>query len=68
MDEFRQQHDSPNDNATGQGKFPSKQKCRGLHVGCGNSQLGEHMLHGGYTEIVNVDYSKVVIRKSELIV
>jgi len=45
--------------------FPSKEKCRVLHVGCGNSRLGEMMLHGGFTNIVNVDYSEVVIRKMQ---
>ncbi len=45
--------------------FPSKERCRVLNVGCGNSHLGEQMLQSGFTEIVNVDYSEVVINKSE---
>ena len=45
--------------------FPLKEKCRVLHVGCGNSQLGEYMLHDGFRDIVNVDYSEVVINKSK---
>ncbi|KAH6560868.1 hypothetical protein BASA50_005779 [Batrachochytrium salamandrivorans] len=32
-----------------------------LHLGCGNSSLGEDMHHAGWTQIVNVDYSPAVI-------
>jgi hypothetical protein len=46
-------------------EFPSTELCRVLHVGCGNSQLGEFLLQSGFTDIVNVDYSEVVIKKSE---
>lgn len=45
--------------------FPSRGRCRVLHLGCGNSQLGEQMLMNGFMDIVNVDYSDVVISKSE---
>ena len=46
--------------------YPSKEKCRVLNVGCGNSQLSEFMvLHDGWFDIVNIDYSEVVINKSE---
>ena len=47
--------------------FPSKERCRVLNVGCGNSHLGEQMLQSGFTDMVNVDYSEVVINKSELL-
>lgn len=46
-------------------EFPSSDTCRVLHIGCGNSQLGEYMLQSGFTDIVNVDYSEVVIKMSE---
>lgn len=45
--------------------FPPMDLCRILHVGCGNSQLGECMLLSGFADIVNVDSSDVVIKKSE---
>ena len=45
-------------------KFPLKENSRVLHVGCGNSQLGEQMLHSGFVDVVNIDYSEVVIKKS----
>ncbi|KAJ4779438.1 S-adenosyl-L-methionine-dependent methyltransferases superfamily protein [Rhynchospora pubera] len=35
--------------------------CRVLMLGCGNSLMSEHMAMDGYTEIVNVDISSVVI-------
>jgi 2-polyprenyl-3-methyl-5-hydroxy-6-metoxy-1,4-benzoquinol methylase len=45
--------------------YPSKEKCRVLNVGCGNSQLSEFMVHDGWFDVVNIDYSEVVINKSE---
>ena len=44
--------------------FPTKENCKVLNVGCGNSQFGEHMLLSGFSNIVNVDYSEVVIQQS----
>ena len=44
--------------------FPTKENCKVLNVGCGNSQLGEHMLLSGFSDVVNVDYSEVVIQQS----
>ncbi|XP_028416552.1 EEF1A lysine methyltransferase 4-like [Dendronephthya gigantea] len=39
-------------------------KCdRILMLGCGNSRLSEEMYNDGYTNIVNIDYSPVVIEK-----
>jgi hypothetical protein len=32
-------------------------------LGCGNSELGEHMLKDGFTLIANVDFSSVVIHQ-----
>ncbi|EGF79706.1 hypothetical protein BATDEDRAFT_25429 [Batrachochytrium dendrobatidis JAM81] len=32
-----------------------------LHLGCGNSRLGEDLYKAGWTHIVNVDYSPAVI-------
>ncbi len=43
--------------------FPPRDQCRVYHVGCGNSQLGEIMLRHGFSDVVNVDYSEVVIEK-----
>lgn len=45
--------------------YPSKETCRVLNVGCGNSQLSEFMVQDGWFDIVNIDYSEVVINKSE---
>ena len=45
--------------------YPSKEKCRVLNVGCGNSQLSEFMVQDGWFDIENIDYSEVVINKSE---
>lgn len=38
-------------------------KSRILMLGCGNSTLSKDMLDDGYTNIVNLDYSSVVIEK-----
>ncbi|XP_038988846.1 EEF1A lysine methyltransferase 4 [Phoenix dactylifera] len=32
-----------------------------LLVGCGNSELGEHMIADGYQDVVNIDISSVVV-------
>lgn len=45
--------------------FPPREKVKVLNIGCGNSQLGECMLHHGFMDIVNCDYSSVVIKKSK---
>ena len=43
-------------------KFPPKNQCRVLIVGCGNSSLGHDMLRDEWCGgITNVDYSSVVI-------
>ncbi|XP_071454716.1 EEF1A lysine methyltransferase 4-like [Hetaerina americana] len=34
-----------------------------LMLGCGNSSLSEHMYEDGFQNIVNIDYSEVVINK-----
>lgn len=50
------------------GSFPLQKKdVRVLHLGCGNSEVGAHLLKRGYNNIVNVDNSVVVIKKSESI-
>lgn len=42
--------------------FPSRELCRVLILGCGNSSFGQDMINDGWTgDIVNVDYSSVVI-------
>jgi ubiquinone/menaquinone biosynthesis C-methylase UbiE len=42
--------------------FPSYDACRVLILGCGNSTFGEEMRNDGWSgEIVNVDFSSVVI-------
>jgi len=47
--------------------FPMQRKdVRILHLGCGNSEVGAHLLKRGYNNIVNVDSSYVLIKKSEL--
>lgn len=44
--------------------FPSRQECRVLILGCGNSPFGEEMMRDGWTgRIVNVDFSGVVIKQ-----
>lgn len=45
--------------------FPSREKARILNVGCGTSSLSSDLVYHGWMNIVNVDYSKVVIGKSE---
>ncbi|KAL9189062.1 hypothetical protein ACHAXT_011552 [Thalassiosira profunda] len=64
LDEEARQHPSP-PTSRGVWEFPPKEKARVLHVGCGTSQLGESMLHDGFTDIVNVDWSDVVIQKMQ---
>lgn len=50
------------------GSFPKQRKdVRVLHLGCGNSEVGAHLLKKGYNNIVNVDNSFVLIKKSESI-
>jgi hypothetical protein len=34
-----------------------------LILGCGNSKFSEDLYHGGYPNIVNIDYSTVVIQQ-----
>lgn len=36
---------------------------RSLVVGCGNSPVSEHMYQDGFTNLVSIDYSSVVIAK-----
>ena len=36
-----------------------------LLVGCGNSLLSEGLFHDGFTSILSVDYSEVVIKKMQ---
>ena len=36
-----------------------------LNVGCGNSRLSEEMYDDGYTNIVNIDFSGVVIKQMQ---
>ncbi|KEP65262.1 UNVERIFIED_CONTAM: hypothetical protein HHA_213740 [Hammondia hammondi] len=36
-------------------------RARILHVGCGNSELAAELVEDGYTSVVNVDFSPVVI-------
>jgi SAM-dependent methyltransferase len=44
--------------------FPSREVCRVLILGCGNSVLGEDMIRDGWTgPIVQVDYSEIVIEQ-----
>jgi SAM-dependent methyltransferase len=40
---------------------PAKEHTRALILGCGNSTFGFEMLQDGYKQIVNVDFSSVVI-------
>ncbi len=50
------------------GSFPMQRKdVRVLHLGCGNSEVAANLLKRGYNNIVNVDNSIVVIKKSESI-
>ena len=46
--------------------FPKQRKdVRILHLGCGNSEVGAQLLKRGYNNIVNVDNSYVLVKKSE---
>lgn len=47
--------------------FPKRKDMKILNVGCGNSLLGEGLLKKKFNNIVNVDYSPVLIKKSECI-
>ena len=42
--------------------MPKKNE-RILMLGCGNSSLSEEMYYDGYTNIVNIDYSPIIIEK-----
>jgi SAM-dependent methyltransferase len=47
--------------------FPSYEHCRILILGCGNSTLAEEMRNDGwYGEIVNIDFSPVVIEQMKM--
>eukprot|EP00986_Skeletonema_menzelii_P011248 scaffold5744_cov187-Skeletonema_menzelii.AAC.3 len=44
--------------------FPKQRKdVKILHLGCGNSEVGAHLLKRGYNNVVNVDNSDVLINK-----
>jgi EEF1A lysine methyltransferase 4 len=43
--------------------IPSKQQSRVLILGCGNSTFGYDMIQDGYHQVVNVDFSSVVIEQ-----
>ena len=45
--------------------FPA-QPCSILMLGCGNSSLSQDMYSDGFTDIVNVDYSDVLIQRMSL--
>lgn len=46
--------------------FPQQKKdVRILHLGCGNSEVGVALLKKGYNNIVNLDTSSVLIKKSK---
>ncbi len=48
----------------GVGEFPSRDICRVLILGCGNSSFGQDMREDGWIgEIVNIDFSSVVINQ-----
>lgn len=52
--------------ATSQEHFPSRNSCRILVLGCGNSRLPEDMIRDGWTGgIVCVDWSNIVIQQME---
>jgi SAM-dependent methyltransferase len=34
-----------------------------LHLGCGNSTLGEEMHQAGYPQVVNIDYAEAAVRQ-----
>ncbi|KAF9069792.1 S-adenosyl-L-methionine-dependent methyltransferase [Rhodocollybia butyracea] len=45
------------------GSIIPEKSCKILMLGCGNSKLSEDMYNDGYKNIVNIDYSSVVINK-----
>lgn len=50
--------------STIQNSFPSRDDCRVLILGCGNSRFGEDMIKDGWTgQIVQVDFSQNVIEQ-----
>ncbi|CAA9986502.1 S-adenosyl-L-methionine-dependent methyltransferase, putative [Plasmodium knowlesi strain H] len=52
--------DQPNDQPTDQ---PVNKNCQLINLGCGNSHLSYELFQDGFRNIVNLDYSDVVIQK-----